>query len=223
MDWSFINNVRLLFYCKMIKQILFILFIILLPFGVFAQTSEEQKIVNKINKFNSEISSIECDFVQTKHLQILNDKMVSYGKMYYQQPDKLRWEYILPYSYVFSINNNTVLLKKGEHLDIIDVNKNKMFKEIVRIMMSSIVGNCLNDLYTFDLHIEETEKEWNITLLPKKKEMKKMWEKLILHFDLKNKYVSQVEMYENTGDYTIIELKNVKINKSISTDIFDFN
>ena len=208
MDWSFINNVRLLFYCKMIKQILFILFIILLPFGVFAQTSEEQKIVNKINKFNSEISSIECDFVQTKHLQILNDKMVSYGKMYYQQPDKLRWEYILPYSYVFSINNNTVLLKKGEHLDIIDVNKNKMFKEIVRIMMSSIVGNCLNDLNTFDLHIEETEKEWNITLLPKKKEMKKMWEKLILHFDLKNKYVTQVEMYESTGDCTIIELKN---------------
>ena len=30
----------------MIKQILFILFIILLPFGVFAQTLEEQKIVN---------------------------------------------------------------------------------------------------------------------------------------------------------------------------------
>ena len=220
MDWSFINNVRLLFYCKMIKQILFILFIILLPFGVFAQTSEEQKIVNKINKFNSEISSIECDFVQTKHLQILNDKMVSYGKMYYQQPDKLRWEYKKPYTYVFILNGTKVYLKKESRNDVIDIKQNKVFKSIAEIMMNSVIGKCLTNNKEFKVSILDVNNQWVASLIPQKKELKQMYSKIILYFGKANSIIQKVEMIEKNGDKTIIELKNVKLNKPVNANSF---
>ena len=166
------------------------------------------------------MKTMECDFVQTKYLKMLNDQMVSKGKMSYQQPSALRWEYTTPYTYTFVLNDNKILLKNDRRKDIIDVNQNKMFKEIARIMMNSIVGKCLTDDKAFKTTIEETSAEWVATLLPQKKDMKQMWTKLILHFDRAKNAVVKVEMYEKTGDHTVIDLKNTKTNHPIDKKVF---
>ena len=70
------------------KKFLFTLLISIAPLVAMAQSQEE--IIREIDKISSSISSLECDFVQTKHLSMLNDKMVSRGKMYYSQPSMLR-------------------------------------------------------------------------------------------------------------------------------------
>lgn len=205
----------------MMKKFVFTLLIALLP--AIATAQSEAEIIGKINEACSEIKSLECDFVQTKHIKLLNDKMVSYGKMYYSQPNMLRWEYARPYTYTFILNANQVLLKNTQRKDVIDVNKNKMFKEIARLMMSSVVGNCLTDDNTFTVSIERASDEWVAKLVPIKRDMKQMWDCLILHFD-KTKYrVLKVEMHEPTGDYTIIELKNVRQNTTIQPNIFSIN
>lgn len=186
----------------------------------FAQSSKEQQIIEKIAKSAQDMKSMQCNFVQTKHLKMLNDKMVSNGNMYYQQPNRLRWEYTTPYLYTFILNDSKVLLKKGERNDIIDVNQNKMFKEIARMMMNSVVGKCLSDKKSFKTSIKEEQSEYVATLIPLKSDMKKMWSKLILHFDRKLSSVIKVEMHEKNGDKTIIELKNTQINKSINAKVF---
>ena len=61
--------------------------------------------------------------MQTKHLSVLKDKMVSKGRMCYKKSDRLRWEYTSPYTYVFILNGNEVLLKNKNRSDIIDVLK----------------------------------------------------------------------------------------------------
>ena len=60
---------------------------------ISSQGTNEAKIRQQIEAAASNMKSMQCDFVQTKYLRMLNDKMVSTGKMYYQQSDKLRWEY----------------------------------------------------------------------------------------------------------------------------------
>ena len=180
----------------------------------------QQAIVEKINKACAEMKTMECDFVQTKYLKMLNDQMVSKGKMSYQQPSALRWEYTTPYTYTFVLNDNKILLKNNRRKDVIDVNQNKMFKEIARIMMNSIVGKCLTDDKAFKTTIEETSAEWVATLLPQKKEMKQMWSKLILHFDRTKNAVVKVEMYEKTGDRIVIDLMNTKTNHPIDQKVF---
>lgn len=200
------------------KRLYILLFICLSVLSVSAQN--QQAIVEKINKACSEMKTMECDFVQTKYLKMLNDQMVSKGKMSYQQPSALRWEYTTPYTYTFVLNDNKILLKNDRRKDVIDVNQNKMFKEIARIMMNSIVGKCLTDDKAFKTTIEETSAEWVATLLPQKKDMKQMWTKLILHFDRAKNAVVKVEMYEKTGDHTVIDLKNTKTNHPIDKKVF---
>ena len=56
----------------------------------------EAQMRSQINKAAAQLSSMQCEFVQTKHLKMLNKSMVSNGKMYYQKSNKLRWEYTTP-------------------------------------------------------------------------------------------------------------------------------
>jgi outer membrane lipoprotein carrier protein len=202
------------------KRLLFLILILSHIIPLSAQQLTEEQIKQKVNQTASAMKTMQCDFVQTKHLKMLNNDFVSHGKMYYQQSNKLRWEYTSPYSYTFILNNDQVLLKNKQRNDLIDVKQNKLFREIVRIMMSSVVGNCLADDKNYKVSIATIGNEWVATLLPQRKDMKQMFQKLVLHFNAKKSVVNIVELYDKNGEKTIIELKNIRINETIHPHMF---
>lgn len=202
------------------------LFVIFLLFSCVAggmSAQSENSIRQRINQVASQMQTMQCDFVQTKYLKMLNDKMVSTGKMYYQQNNKLRWEYLSPYKYTFILNGTNVMLKKNNRHNVIDVKQNKVFKEITRIMMNSVVGKCLSDKKDFKTSIAVAPSEWVVTMIPLKKDMKQMFQKIILHFNKQHSMVSRVDMIEKNGDKTFINLNNVQINKSVNAKMFSLN
>jgi outer membrane lipoprotein carrier protein len=202
------------------KRLLFLILILSHIIPLSAQQLTEEQIKQKVNQTASAMKTMQCDFVQTKHLKMLNNDFVSHGKMYYQQSNKLRWEYTSPYSYTFILNNDKVLLKNKQRNDLIDIKQNKLFREIVRIMMSSVVGNCLADDKNYKVSIATIGNEWVATLLPQRKDMKQMFQKLVLHFHAKKSVVNTVELYDKNGEKTIIELKNIRINETIHPHMF---
>ncbi len=207
------------------KRILFFLFALCLFSSTVGaqQKVDEAKVRQQMSAVASSMKSMQCDFVQTKYVKLLNEKLVSRGKMYYQQSDKLRWEYASPYSYTFVLNGSKVLVCKGNRSDVINVNQSKVFKEIARIMMSSVVGNCLNDKKDFKVSIAGSTTEYIATLYPKQKQMQQMFQKIVLHFNKAKSTVSMVELIEKKGDRTVIELKNVKTNGTIPAKVFQIS
>ena len=207
------------------KKILYLLIVIVCcPFcGIKAQNADDAQIKRKLNQAAASLKTMQCDFVQTKHLKMLNDDMVSKGKMYYQQPDRLRWEYTTPYSYIFVLNKDKVVLKNGKRKDVIDVNQNKVFREIARIVMSSVVGSCLSDEKNFKTTIVATNTEWVATMIPARKEMKQMFQEIVLHFSKQKSYVTKVELFEKNGDKTTIDLRDIRVNEAVSSNMFSVN
>ena len=202
------------------KRLLILLFVFVsVHLSLIAQQNETQ-IRQAITQAASAMKTMQCDFTQTKHLKMLNDKMTSKGRMYYQQTNRLRWEYTSPYSYTFILNDDKVLLKNKQRNDVIDVNKNKLFREIARIMMNSVVGTSLTDDKSFKSTIATNGSEWTATLLPQRKDLRQLFQKIILHFNRTNAMVKQVELIEKNGDKTVIELNNIKTNEKISADMF---
>ena len=202
------------------KRLLILLFVFVsVHLSLIAQQNETQ-IRQAITQAASAMKTMQCDFTQTKHLKMLNDKMTSKGRMYYQQTNRLRWEYTSPYSYTFILNDDKVLLKNKQRNDVIDVNKNKLFREIARIMMNSVVGTSLTDDKSFKSTITTNNSEWIASLLPQRKDLKQLFQKIILHFSKKNAMVKQVELIERNGDRTVIELNNIRTNEKISADMF---
>lgn len=182
--------------------------------------AQQKEVIAKINKATSRLKSMSCSFTQTKHLSMLSDKMVSEGKMNYKQPNKLRWEYTSPYQYLFIFNGTKVYVGNKSRKDVIDTNSNKLFKEVARIMMSTVTGTALSNAADFSVTVEDGKTLWNVTLIPKKKEMKKMFTRIVLSFSKSDLMISEINLHEKNNDRTNIRLRNIKTNIPINENLF---
>lgn len=200
---------------------LFLALLMLCPDNVRAQRINEAAVKRQIAQAAAKVRTLQCDFVQTKYVKMLNDKMVASGKMYYQKSDCLRWQYTAPYSYTFIINGPRVNIRRGQRSDIINVNQSKMFKEIARIMMNSVVGKNLNDSKDFRTTITADGANYLATLYPLRKQMKSMFSSIVLHINSRQSMVTQVDLHEKNGDRTVIQLRNTTVNRPINAQIFN--
>ena len=191
------------------RYLLFALYCFLFT-ALAAQGLSEQKMIQKMTSAAEEIKTIQCNFTQTKHSKMLKGEQVSQGKMFCQQPDKLRWEYTSPRSSALILDGTKAQLVKG---NTDNASRNKFVGEMARMIMNSVAGKCLTDSKAFQVSAKEMPTEYVATLLPLKKEMKRLYAKLVLHFDIKQSTVTEIELHEKNGDRTIIELHDIQINK----------
>ena len=185
---------------------------------VSAQTVNQVR--QRVNTVAAQMKTMECDFVQTKTVRMLNSKLISRGKMYYQQTGKLRWQYLSPYQYTFVLNGNQVKLKSQGRNDVINVEQNKMFKEITLIMMNSVLGKCVDSSRDFKVALSGSGNNWKALMTPQSKTMKQMFQSISVVFNYQRGTVSAVQLVEKNGDKTVIVLKNVKSNQPLHADLF---
>ena len=207
------------------KRLSFIILVTVLSLQAFGQTklnAEQQKqIIEKVNKASSSTTSLECEFTQTKSMKLLSKEMQSKGIMYFKQPNKLRWQYTSPYDYTFILNGDKVKLKSTKSTKDIDVQGNKMFRQITGIILNSITGGGLKNSSDFTVEVYQSGNLYFAKLYPKKKELKQIYNVIEIHFTPGLTMVSSVKMVEKTGDTTLVNLNNVKTNKPIDEKRFD--
>lgn len=185
----------------------------LLSVSLSAQTPNEQRIIQEMASAAEKIRTVQCNFTQTKHMKMLSKEMVSKGIMYCQPPDKLRWEYTTPRASTL-ILDNTVPSKssRGETSGAVAPPRGS-WRGAASLIMNSVAGKCLTDSKNFQVTAQEKPTEYVATLLPLKKDMKRIYTKLVLHFNREQQTVTEVELYEKNGDRTVIELHDIRINE----------
>jgi outer membrane lipoprotein-sorting protein len=182
--------------------------------------AQQAKMINVINATAASIKTIQSNFSQVKSVSFLNEKIKSYGRMYYSNQGKLRWEYTSPYRYTFAINSGKVYIKSGAKSHVIDIRTSRLFNSIAQIMINSVTGKSLKANGDFNTQMYVNGNEWIAVLTPKKAQMKKMFRTVRLHFNSRHSMVSQVVMTETSGDSTIITLSGVRTNENIPDQIF---
>ena len=165
--------------------------------------ADAQKAVAAINSANAGVKSLQADFMQVKEMAIVKEKMVSSGKMYFQD-GSLRWEYLKPSKSVFVTDKD-------------QMKSNRMFRSMAGLMAGSLTGINLNDP-SFKVTLYSPGKGYVAELVPMKREMKQMFTKIRLLFGADNR-VRQVELEESQGR-TVITLSNVKYNVSLDPGLF---
>lgn len=202
------------------------LFCLVVSMAIQAQTmkkadeAQSKAMMESISRTAASIRTLNCSFTQVKSLRFLNDKMTSVGRMYFDGSGKLRWEYTSPYKYVFILNGQNVHIQSGKSSHTIDIRQSRLFQSIAQMMMNSVTGKSLasNGDFTCVMYVQGDE--WMADLTPKKKEVKKMFKSVRLHFSSTRRMVSQVEMTETSGDTTVITLQNVKTNERVDEKLF---
>lgn len=181
---------------------------------------QSQEMIMKINSAASGMKTMKSSFTQTKKLKMMNKSLVSSGEMYYEQSSKLRWEYLSPYKYLFIINGSKVTMKNSKKTDVVDVNQNKVFQEIAKIMMNTMTGKCLTDKSSFSTTMYLSDNLWVARLLPQRKEMKQVFSEIWITFDPAKLLPTEVVMKDKNGDTTTIKLSDTVKNATIPSVIF---
>lgn len=161
------------------------------------------------------MKTMQCDFVQTKHTKLLTSSSVSGGRLSYRQPDFLCWEYTSPTAHTFQIDGQKVVMSDSRRTREVDIRRNRMYREVARLMTNIMSGQSFVDDQDFQVTLvpaDEKKTEWVATLVPRRKEVRRMFVKIILRVTPARWLVRQVELVEPKGDRTVIELKNIQIN-----------
>ena len=167
----------------------------LISVPLLAQSVSEQQMIQTMSSAAAEIRTIQCSFRQTRHVKMLKEEQVSLGRMFCRQPDKLLWEYTSPRKETISTEGEAW---KGA---------------MARMIMKLVAGKALTDSKAFQVTAVEMPTEYVATLVPQRKDLKRIYTQLVLHFDVRQATVTQVEMYEKNGDRTVIELYDIRVNE----------
>src|SRR5690348_7324919 len=76
----------------------------------FNTVKNTQALKDALSKSNTTVQTISSDFTQVKNMALLKEKIKSKGKFYFKRDDKVRIEYIQPYSYLMIMNGSQMLI-----------------------------------------------------------------------------------------------------------------
>ena len=187
-------------------------------------TSEQEKqVLAKMDQSSNALRSLQCDFLQTKRMKILSKEMQSKGILYFKKPDKIRWQYTSPYDYTFIMNGDKVQIKSAKSTKNIDIQGNKIFRQITTIILNTVTGGGIMNSADFNVELYKSGDIYFAKMLPKKKEVKQVYSSIEVYFNSALTMVETIKMVEKSGEYTVVKLVAPKINATINESVFKVN
>lgn len=168
---------------------------------------------------SQKMQTISADFVQEKNLGMLSEKISSKGKFFFKKENLVRMEYTDPYKYLVIINNSNVFVKDGQKENRVSAKSNKLFQQINRMMVDCVQGTALSNP-DFKVMVFESTPAYLIELSPVAKGMKAYFKNIHIILSKKDYSVNKLEMYEQSGDNTLISFLNKEMNASIADALF---
>ena len=209
------------------NKLMYILCSLSLCLTIYAQASyqpateaQKKEIIDKITRVSDAMKTMSCDFTQEQILSFMDEKVTSEGKMFYKQPDKIRWEYTKPVAYVFAMDGKNIFMDAGGNQSRIPARSSKLFNEISNIIIGGVSGVGLIDSPDFTSQFTVSTNTYRVTLTPLKKEVQDLFSSIQLYVNKTDSRINEVELIQKSGDKTLIRLKNMQTNATINDEIF---
>lgn len=173
-----------------------------------------------MRKASIETQSITSEFVQQKHLDFLEEDVISEGLFYFEKEDKLRWEYSIPFYYLIIFNADSVIISNNEKTNSFNASSGRMFAEISNIMLSMVDGSILNSK-NFEFAYFENPDAYILELIPQEANMMEFLSKVRIFISKENYTAEELFMMERSGDHTRIQFISKRLNEDIPDHIFE--
>jgi outer membrane lipoprotein-sorting protein len=199
---------------------------------VFSRDTSGQKdlteILNEMEMANAAFKTMKANIAYTRTIALLESTETSHGEISFKKPRKLYLKFASPRDEINIIDE--------KHIWVYRPAKKQVEKYDVGTS-DSTQGTTFLD-FGYGAAVGKIRRNYNITLLDTKEEGKKRFYLLDLsprdprsHYSNIRLWVEEgfwlpgtIELYESDGEIVnIIELKNIKLNKSISDKLFRFN
>lgn len=170
---------------------------------------------------SAKVTSITSNFTQEKVLTALTEKITSSGKFWFKRSNKVRLEYQKPFVYLMIMNEGKILVRDDQKETTVNLNSNKLFQQVNRIMIDCVQGTILSSK-DFTVRVFEQEKIYLLEMTPASKTLKDFFSTIVLLVDRSDYSVKSIQMNEPTGDTTLITFTEKKLNTQVPDAVFAF-
>ena len=200
------------------KRFLFI--IVLITVGLFfAEIASAQDWTSLKETFRT-IRSVKAEFLQKRYLKILTKPLLSEGKLFFYIPDSLRWEYQSPL--------RSVMLQKGSTIQIYNFSEGVWKPEIgqaveARRMVLAEISQWFQGRFDESKAFKQLYSPGppaRVTMVPGEG-IDRFIQRIEIVLSAKPGVIDRVEIEEPGGSRTSIEFRNVEINSSFSSEVFE--
>jgi outer membrane lipoprotein-sorting protein len=200
------------------KKILFLS--VLVTMGLLSATPALSQDWISLKESFRNIRSVKAEFVQKRYLKILTKPLLSEGKLFLYIPDSLRWEYLNPL--------RSVMLQKGNTIQIYNFSEGVWKPEMAqavearRMVLAEIsqwFQGRFDESKAFK-HLYSPGPPARVTMVPGEG-INRFILRIEIVLSAKPGVIDRVEIEEPEGSRTSIEFRNVEINSSFSSEVFE--
>lgn len=177
-----------------------------------------KKLVNRqafdtrLAKEAQTVQSIESDFIQTKYLDVFDEKVTSKGKFYYKKANRICMEYARPMSYLIVINGSKLKIVSDGKKSVMNLSANKMMNEMQDMLTACMIGDLSNMSSNYRLDYLEDARYYLVNIKPVSKAVQAYIAGIQIYLDKKDMSVHKLRLSETATNYTEYEFYNKKFN-----------
>lgn len=196
--------------------------IFLVTANLFSQTpmqvDEAKALKTLVKKRAATTKTILSDFTQSKHLDFLDNDIITTGQLAFKSPDLIKWRYTEPFKYSVIFKNETLYINDEGNKSHVDIGSNKMFKQLNKLIINSVKGDMFDhDAFTIEYFKKDSSSLVYFTA--KDEKLSKYIKSFHINFNNEGD-VEQVKMIEPSGDFTKITFSNRVLNSPINDALF---
>ena len=198
----------------------FIFLSVLITVGLFSAEIAPAQDLTSLKEAFRNIRSVKAEFLQKRSLQILTKPLFSEGKLFFYTPDSLRWEYLSPL--------RTVMLQKGNTIQIYNFSDGVWKPEMAQAVESRRM--VLAEIsHWFQGRFDESKAFKHLyspgppgrVILVSGEGINRFINRIEIVLSVRPGVIERVDIEEPGGSRTSIEFKNVEINSSFSSEVFE--
>lgn len=180
-------------------------------------------ILTQVAKAQKEAQTIKAEFIMEKRMSLLASPALAKGILCITKPDKIYWEVKEPIANTLIVNGPTLWMYYPtlRQVDKVDISgKQKM---LTRYIGMNEEGAIIKENYKIQMLNSPDEKGiFRLDLIPKLARTSKRVSRVRVWVDSKTWFLTRIDLWEPSGDYSSVKLKDVRVNGPVSDSIYDF-
>jgi len=185
----------------------------------YAQTAEE--IALKTENTLRSYSTFQADFKQYYYSTTITTPLEEEGKVYFQKPDLMKWQYQNPEKKIFLLKGNKILFYDQEENELIeDMGEDEQYETEILDLLSGKKG--LLEQYKVEKNPFPTDdkKAYQLKLSPKTGEDGTF---ILLEINEKTWLIQKAVFFDWAGNKTEFHFNKTKININFPKDTFELD
>lgn len=149
--------------------------------------------------------SLGYSFVQAKHSPLLAQDAVSKGTLTLGGDRTMRWQYTEPQAFSLVVEGDSIYTVSNGKRNSLGGASGRMTRGLAQMMMQMTDGASLTNDKLFETTLSDNGGTYHVTLVPKRRDMKRMMQRAELTFDHKSLCIKSVRLIEKEDSYTQID------------------